>query len=69
MIKEPELIKTEFDGKQARIIDSKHPHYNAIATCMGAEFVSGLGKYGMRFKRLDTNEEFFVFDGKQTRWI
>ena len=64
-----ELIKTEFDGKKAIVVDKKHPHYGAIATCMGAEFVGALEKHGMRFKRIDTNEEFFVFDGKQTKWI
>lgn len=36
---------------------------------MGAELVSALEKYGMRFERVDTKEQFFVFDGKDVKFI
>lgn len=63
------LIETKFDGKKALVIGAKHPHNGAIAVCMGAELVSALEKYGMRFERIDTKEQFFVFDGKDVKFI
>ena len=68
-MEKPERIKTRFDGKQAMVVDKEHPHFSAIDTSMGVEFVGTLNKYGMVFKRIDTGEEFFVFNGKQTKWI
>lgn len=58
---------TQFNGDLAKIIDVNHPHYEALAICKGIEKVSG--EYAMRFKREDSKEEFFVFNGKQIKWL
>ena len=63
-----ELIKTKHDGKKVLVIGN-HPHKDCTAICLGAEWVSGLGKHGMKFKRTDTGEEFFIFDRRDVRFI
>ena len=59
--------QTKFDGKKALIIDKNHPHYEVTAICMGAD-LTNIG-WGMKFKNVNSDEEFYVFDGKGVRWI
>ena len=49
------------------IIIGDHPHQGAKAVCIGSE-KTGIGKEGLKFKRFDTNEEFFVFDESKIEW-
>jgi hypothetical protein len=58
--------KTEFDGKKARIL-KKHPHFGAIAMCVGCDRT--LIGWGLVFKRLDTNETFFIFKPNEIEWV
>ena len=59
-------IKTEFDGKRGIIIDTEHPHYGKSGISIGVQNTNA--GYGMLFKA-DEGEEFFVFNGKQVKWI
>lgn len=59
--------KTDFFGKKAMIIGKGHPHYNATAICMGAGNTD-IG-WGMKFKNINTNEEFYVFDGEEVMFL
>lgn len=59
---------TPYDGRRAKITEKSHPHFNAIAECLGAELTS-LGKWGMVFKCIETEIEFFIFNGKEVKWI
>lgn len=63
MNKEQFLIK--YKGKTAEII-GVHPHTGCTAECIGSD--KTLAGLGVKFKRLDTSEEFYVFDGKNVRW-
>lgn len=62
-----EIKPTKFDGKRAKIIAKDHPHYNVIAECKGMSRTP-LG-LGMVFKDVETDIEFFVFDGKEVKWV
>lgn len=64
---EKKTTQTKYDGKIAVIIDKQHPHFTARAKCLGAE-LTNIG-WGMKFIRTDTQEEFFVFDGKCVDWL
>lgn len=57
---------TEFDGKKALII-GVHPHTGVTAICMGADLTNA--GWGMKFRNANTGEEFYVFNGKNARWI
>lgn len=59
--------ETQFDYKRACIIDKTHPYYASCAVCMGVD-LTDIG-FGMKFKCLKTNEEFYVFNGKSVEWI
>lgn len=63
----PQYESTKYDGKRGKVIAKNHPHHNSIAVCKGAA-KTGLG-WGIIFKREDTKEEFFIFDGKDIQWI
>jgi len=58
-------VVTKFDGKMAMILKG-HPHAGNIAVCKGAD-KTPVG-WAMLFMRLDTNDEFYVFDGKLVKW-
>lgn len=56
----------DYRGNKAEITGD-HPHSGCIAECIGVEkTMIGLG---VKFKRTDSTEEFFVFDGKNVRWL
>ncbi len=59
--------QTPYDGKKAMVIGD-HPHAGATVICLGAEATpSG---WGMVFKNVNTDEEFFVFNGKlHIKWL
>jgi len=58
--------KTKFDGKKAMIIGD-HPHEGATSICLGAD-KTNCG-WGILFKNTNSEEEFYVFDGKNIKWI
>lgn len=62
-----ENLISQFDGNKAIIIDKEHPHFDCMAICKGVEHTS-VG-YAMRFSRDGTKEEFFIYHGRQIRWI
>ncbi len=64
-----EVKKTKFDGRQAKIIAKDHPHYGSTSECRGAQFIEALGKWGMIFFNPNSDEEFFVFNGKDVKWV
>jgi len=57
--------ESAYDGKKALII-GKHPHAGTLAVCLGREYA--LNRLGLVFKREDTGEEFFVFEGFHIKW-
>lgn len=59
-------MKTDFDGKEALVICKDHPHYNSTAICLGADYTA-IG-WAMKFRNVNSNEEFYVFDGKKVSW-
>ena len=63
-------ITTKFDGWIGKIIAQDHPHYGAIVRCLGADKVAGIGfGFGMAFVDIETEIEFYVFDGKDVKWL
>lgn len=64
-----EVIKTKFDGRKALIIGENHPHRGYVCECLGAEWISGLGRYGMKFRNGELLTDFFVLDGKEVSWV
>jgi hypothetical protein len=61
------MIKTEFYGRKAIVINKGHPQCGHIGTCLGAN--KTLLGWQMKFRRDDTGQEFYVKDGKDVRWI
>jgi len=59
-------IETEFDNKKAMILND-HPHSGEKATCLGADKTT-LG-WAMKFKSDETAIEFYVWNGKDVRWL
>ena len=57
---------TPYDGKKAVIIGN-HPHKDAVAICHGADLLPT--GWGVKFKRIDDDTEFYVFNGKEVKWI
>jgi len=57
---------TEFDNKKALILND-HPHSGETAICLGADKTT-IG-WAMKFRNEDTNIEFYVWNGKDVRWI
>lgn len=49
-----------YTGSDIRVVNNKHPHYNAIGKVLCAENTP-LG-FGLKIKRFDTQQVFFVFD-------
>ncbi len=62
-----QIIKTDFDGKRAKITKRDHPHYDEIATCVGKKRTS-IGM-GFIFKSIETDVEFYVFNIKEVKFI
>lgn len=60
------MIATKFDGNEATIINPDHPHFESNVICLGADHT--IVGYAMKFKRIDTDEEFYVFHGRQIKW-
>jgi len=58
--------ETQFDNKKALILNS-HPHKGEIAVCCGADYTN-IG-WGLKFKNIETREEFYVFNGKEVQWL
>ena len=58
---------TPHDGKKVMVIDKKHPHYGATAICMGADLTTA--GWAMKFKNVNSEEEFYVFHGKSVQLI
>ncbi|WP_199118700.1 hypothetical protein [Pedobacter sp. ASV28] len=55
-----EKLLNYYKGSEVRITDDYHPHFNAIGEVVGAgETTTGPG---LKIKRFDTQETFFVFD-------
>lgn len=63
----PETRETPYDGKRAKVIDKEHPWFDTICTCLRAE-MTGIG-WGMVFEDIETGHTFFIFKGKQIKWI
>ncbi len=49
-----------FLNSEVRITNEKHPHYNAVGDVLGGE-QTPMG-FGLKIKRLATQEIFFVYD-------
>lgn len=54
-------------GKVAQIIGN-HPHAGTMAKCVAVEYVSGVGKIGLKFERED-GRSFYVFSGDYIMWL
>ena len=65
-IKKMQHKETEFDNKKAMILND-HPHKGEKATCIGSDKTT-LG-WAMKFKSDETGIEFYVWDGKDVRWL
>lgn len=65
-----ERIATKFDGWIGEITAQDHPHYGAIVRCLGADRIPQIGfGFGMAFVDIETEIEFYVFDGKDVKWL
>lgn len=60
------IRETPYDGKKAVIIN-EHPHADAVAICQRAELT--YAGWGLVFKRVDDDTEFFVFHPENVKWI
>lgn len=49
-----------YQGSEVRVTNERHSHYNAVGDVQGGE-QTPMG-FGLKIKRLDTQENFFVFD-------
>lgn len=49
-----------FQGSEVRVTNERHPHYNAVGDVIGGE--ETIAGYGLKIKRFDTQEHFFVYD-------
>lgn len=49
-----------YQNSEVRVTNEKHPHYNAVGNVLGGE-QTPMG-FGLKIKRLDTQEHFFMFD-------
>jgi|GEM_PF-1864816 len=55
-----EKMAAYYANSDVRITNEQHPHYNAIGEVIGGE--NTLAGFGLKIKRFDTQETFFVFD-------
>ena len=62
------MIRTEFDGRKALVINPGHVQCGQEGICLGAEETKSLG-WRMIFRNTQTGEEFYVYNGKDIRWI
>lgn len=51
-----------YQDSEVRVECDRHPHYTAVGKVIGGEDTP-MG-FGLKVKRLDTQEHFFVFDEK-----
>jgi len=58
--------ETEFDGQRAKIASS-HVHGGKIAICQGADKTAA--GWAMKFKEEDSGLEFYVFNGRDVKWL
>lgn len=54
-----------YQGSEVQIVSQSHPHFTAIGNVIGGEETAA--GVGLRVKRHDTQEEFFVFNASDLK--